>query len=300
VNATSQREIPSMIPPGSPPRLAVTRDETVRVTVTRHLPEYAMEAAGLGMFMISACLFTALLWHPQSPVSQAVPSLGVRRVLMGAAMGATAFLLITSRWGKRSGAHFNPAVTLTFLRLHKVRPSDAFSYVLAQFAGGALGVMAAAIVLGGALSHEAVRYAVTAPGEPGVAAAFLAEVAITFVLMTVVLHATNSARLMPWTPTLVGFLVAGYIAMESPISGMSMNPARSTASALAAAYFHALWIYFTAPLLGMLAAAELFLRLRRGGRPLCAKLHHANRERCIFRCGYAQPLPATQPQGESK
>lgn len=256
-----------------------------------HLPEYAIEAAGLGLFMVSACVFTALLWHPASPVSQAIPNVAIRRALMGVAMGATAFLLIISHWGKRSGAHFNPAVTLTFLRLHKVQPTDALFYVISQFLGGALGVVMAALLLRGALAHAAVRYAVTAPGKQGFAAAFIAEVVITFILMTTVLFTTNSTRLMPFTPWFAAGLAAVYIALESPISGMSMNPARSTASALAAHYFHGLWIYFTAPLLGMMAAAELFLRLRRGRNPICAKLHHANNERCIFRCGYVQSHP---------
>ena len=67
-----------------------------------------------------------------------------------------------------------------------------------------------------------------------------------------------------------------------PLSGMSTNPARTFGSAVHANDWHALWIYFIAPSLGMLAAGELFLRVRGGAAPYCAKLHHANRERCIF------------------
>ena len=59
---------------------------------------------------------------------------------MGTAMAATAIALIYSPWGRRSGAHFNPAVTLTFLRLGKVAPRDFVGYTLAQFVGGAAGV----------------------------------------------------------------------------------------------------------------------------------------------------------------
>ena len=61
---------------------------------------------------------------------------------MGAIMGLTAIGLIYSPWGQQSGAHLNPAVTLTFWRLGKVATWDALFYVLAQFAGGALGVLA--------------------------------------------------------------------------------------------------------------------------------------------------------------
>ena len=81
---------------------------------SRHWPEYLMEAALLGLFMISACAFTVLLEFPGSPVRQAVPDPGIRRFLTGLAMGTTAIALIYSPWGKQSGAHFNPAMTLTF------------------------------------------------------------------------------------------------------------------------------------------------------------------------------------------
>ena len=85
-----------------------------------HWPEYLCEAAELGLFMISAGLFTILLHHPSSPVLNFIPSEFTRRMLTGIAMGSTAIALVFSPLGKRSGAHFNPAVTLTFWRLGKV------------------------------------------------------------------------------------------------------------------------------------------------------------------------------------
>src|SRR5437870_1054639 len=100
-----------------------------------HWPEYLCEAAELGLFMISAGLFTILLWHPSSPVPGIIPSETARRMLTGIAMGSTAIALIFSPLGKRSGAHFNPAVTLTFWRLGKVKNWDAMFYIIAQFVG---------------------------------------------------------------------------------------------------------------------------------------------------------------------
>jgi len=82
-------------------------------------------------------------------------------------------------------------------------------------------------------------------------------------------------------------LVAVYITFEAPISGMSMNPARTFGSAYWAHAWTALWIYFTAPPLGMLLAAELYLRIRGAHRVFCAKLHHHNSARCIFRCNFS-------------
>lgn len=251
-----------------------------------HWPEYLSEAAGLGAFMVSACAFASLLYHPSSPVVQGLASESARRVLMGAAMGLTNVLLVYSPWGMRSGAHNNPAVTLTFYRLGKVKGADALFYLLAQFAGGVAGVLMAALVFGERLADAKVNYVVTVPGSFGVAAAFAAEVFISFGLMSVVLRASNHARLARWTGLLAGLLVALYISVESPVSGMSMNPARTFGSAMSAQVWTALWVYFTAPLAGMLLAAEVFART--GARAACAKLYHHNRQRCIFNCEFGK------------
>ncbi len=260
----------------------------------RHWPEYAIEAFLLGAFMVSALGFTLLLEHPASPVRAALPEALLRRALMGCAMGATAIALVYSPWGQRSGAHFNPAFTLAFYRLGKIEPADAVGYVLAQFAGGALGVLALAALLGAFLTHPAVNYAVTVPGMAGQLAAFAAELAISFGTMLTVLIVSNHARLARFTPLFVGALVASWITLEAPISGMSMNPARSLGSAAGASLFSSLWIYFTAPPLGMLLAAELFVRVRGIREVHCAKLHHQNEKRCIFRCGYSMPAAAQE------
>ena len=253
----------------------------------RHWPEYLMEAAGLGLFMLSACLFTTFVEHPASPVRQAIATPILRRVLMGLAMGLTAVSIVYSRWGQQSGAHLNPAVTLTFLRLGKVSRWDAGFYVLAQLVGGAAGVAVAGLALGGLLDDPAVNHAATQPGMPGVLVAFVAETVISFVLMAVVLTASNAAPLAPFTGLFAGALVAMYITLEAPLSGMSMNPARTLASALSAHVWRALWLYFVAPPLGMLLAAEAYRRVAGPDGVICAKLHHTHRRRCIFKCGYA-------------
>ena len=247
-----------------------------------HWPEYAIEAGLLGLFMISACGFTVLLEHPQSPPHLAIPDPTLRRVLMGLAMGSTAIGLIYSPWGKRSGAHFNPATTLTFFRLGRVPRRDAVAYIGAQFLGGALGVLVASQALGGLIADHATRFAATLPGPDGVIAAFPAEVVITFVLMSVILRVSNHPTRAHLTGLCAGALVALYIAVEAPLSGMSMNPARTLASALFTRDWTALWVYFTAPLVGMLLAAELYVRRRGNAAVFCAKLHHQNEQRCIF------------------
>jgi aquaporin Z len=246
----------------------------------RHWPEYLIEAALLGAFMMAACALGVVFEYPGSGVHLAVPDPRVRRALFGVGMGLTAIALIYSRWGKRSGAHMNPSVTLAFLSLGRVKGPDAAFYVAAQVLGAIAGVLVSWGVFGTRLSHPSVDFVTTRPGDPGPAVAFLAELVISFVLMAVVLAASASrhARL---TGLYAGILVFVYITFEAPLSGMSMNPARSFSSALAARDPVALWIYFVAPPLGMLLAAAVFRRRRVAG---CAKLDHPPDAPCIF-CG---------------
>jgi aquaporin Z len=256
--------------------------------LARHWPEYLMEAAGLGFFMVSACIFGTLLEHPGSPVRNAIDDPLVRRALMGGIMGLTAIAIIYSPWGKQSGAHLNPAVTLAFLRLGKIAAADAAFYILAQFAGGIAGVALVAGAAGRWLADPAVNYVVTVPGAGGAALAFLAEAAISCGLMLAVLGFSNRKTIARYAGVVAGLLVAIYITIEAPISGMSMNPARTFGSAAVADYWTALWIYFTAPPLGMLVAAEWRARRHGLATVLCAKLHHDNHKRCIFHCRWGE------------
>jgi aquaporin Z len=200
-------------------------------------------------------------------------------------MGLTAIGIIYSPWGQQSGAHLNPAVTLAFFRLGKIEPWDAAFYALAQFAGGIGGVTLAVVTFGAALRHPSVHYVATTPGAGGAWVALGAEAAISLGLMTTVLLVSNTPALARFTGLFAGTLVALYITAVAPISGMSMNPARTTASAVPAHMWTALWIYFIGPPLGMLLATELYRRVLEAP-VFCAKLHHQNTRRCIFRCAY--------------
>lgn len=256
-----------------------------------HWLEYAIEALCLALFMLSAAAFASLLRHPASALASSVASLmppPLQRLPMGIAMGATAAAIIYSPLGRRSGAHMNPAVTLTFLRLGKVHPLDAAAYIAAQFIGGAVGILAATRLLRGLPAHPAINYVATVPGVPGPAVAFAAEAVISFGMMLMVLATSNAPRLARFTGAFAGVLIAVYITFEDPLSGMSMNPARTLGPALLAHTARSIWIYFTAPLLGMLLAAELYLRTVGAHRVRCAKLHHPKGGPCIFRCRFME------------
>ncbi len=221
-----------------------------------HYPLYLYEAAELAAFMIAACLATALLfgssYAPRNPWAA--------RALMGLAMGSTAIGIIKSPWGKASGAQFNPAITVTFYRLGKIDPYDAAFYIISHFAGGIGGVLISALLLGPRIATPKVDYAVTVPGFGGPAAAFAAETFMAALLMAVVLYTSNRPRLASWTTWLVGLLIANYILFFAPVSGFSINPARTVGSAVPAHVYTSLWIYFTAPLVGMVGMAEVFVR----------------------------------------
>ena len=141
------------------------RPTTALESLRSHWPEYLMEGALLGLFMHVGVGVRLPHPSPRPPVRQTVDSGGARRLLMGAAMGLISIALVHSPWGKRSGAHLNPSLTLAFLRLGKIDPWDAAFYALAQFAGGVTGLALAALAPGGLLAGPPIRWIATLPGR---------------------------------------------------------------------------------------------------------------------------------------
>jgi aquaporin Z len=263
----------------------MTETLRVRAALRSHWPEYLIEAWALGTFMIAAGAATILFEYPGSPVST-IGDQVLRRALIGVLMGATAVALIYSPWGRRSGAHLNPAVTLAFLSLGRVARWDALCYAIAQCVGGLLGVLALRCLFGAAFAQPPVQFIATLPGPAGVGIAFAAELSISFLLMLSILAVMSQARLAPYTGLVAGVLVACFITLEAPLSGMSINPARTFASALPSGIWDAFWVYCSAPLLGMWLATRAYLALGASRAAGCAKLRHTLDEPCIH-CGYA-------------
>jgi len=229
----------------------------------KHWPHYLIEAALPGMFMVSACAFCALLEHPHSPARHAIASPIVRRLLMGITMGLTAVGIVYSPWGRQSGAHMNPSVTLTFLRLQKIGPWDAAFYIAAQFLGAWIGVILTFALLGAPLADPAVQFVVTVPGERGASVALAAEFVMSFAMMAIVLLFSSSDRLARYTGVAVGIALIVFVTIGAPLSGMSINPARTFGSSTVSGVWTAFWVYVIAPPAGMLAAAEVYVRARR-------------------------------------
>ncbi len=223
-------------------------------TFKSNWPNYLIEAWALGMFMLSATVFAGLLQLPGLPLRGAIPDPLVRRWLMGCAMGLTAIGLIYSAWGKRSGAHMNPALTLTFWYLKKIRGADAAWYILFQALGGAAMMLLLKAFFPAFTGSPEVNYVQTQPGMAGVGAAFVAEFIISYILLLAVLYSSNFERTARFTGVFAGLLLMLYITVEDPFSGVSMNPARTLASAVAAGNYAHFWLYLTAPVLGMFGA----------------------------------------------
>ncbi len=226
----------------------------------RRAAAYLLEAGGLAFFVTAASVGTVLLEYPGSPVHAAMDSRVLRRVALGVVMGLVVVVL-TAVAGPRSGAHINPAVTWAFWRHGKIGAWDAVGYTAAQCAGAVGAALAMRTALGSSFSHPTVDFVVTKPGPGGPGVAFAAEFAISFAFMLTLLVATECRRLEHAVGWIAGALLAVYIAVETPLSGMSLNPARSLGSAVAAPASPALWLYAVAPTLAMLAAVEVYGRL---------------------------------------
>lgn len=230
---------------------------------------YLIEAWALGVFMISASLVVIFIEHPDFPIRTLIPSDFSRRVLIGAAMGTTAILLIYSKWGKLSGAHMNPAVTLAQFQLDRITKQDAIWYIIFQFLGGICGVAFIKLLLPTLIAAPSVNYVVTSPQASmyGVLIAFFAETLMAFLMLTMVLTVSNKLKIAKYTGYFVGITVMLFITFEAPISGMSINPARTLSSAFWANNWTAIWLYFVAPISGMQTAAWLYrkgYRLKKG------------------------------------
>jgi len=265
---------------------ALAPSASITDAAASHWKEYVMEATEIGALMLSTCIWGTLVYSNESPFKSLALSAVSKSTVMGIAIAVTTFMIIRSPFGRRSGAHMNPSVTLTFLWLGRVHRWDAAWYIVAHFIGAIAGVLAARQILGLRLSGPSVQYMVTVPGEHGNAITFLGEFLLAGMLMATVLYSSNHRRLVRFTPPLVAILTIFFFVLSPSKSGFSVNPARTFSSALFAANWEGMWIYFAAPCLGMLSAAAIYVKTIGWNRVYCAKVFHDTRSVCPFRCQF--------------
>jgi aquaporin Z len=241
------------------------------------------EAIGTALLVAVGLSIVILDFGHGSPVLRFIPSAGWRRLVTGFLFGSTGALIALSPLGKESGAHINPAVTLSFWLTGKLKTGHALGYVIAQLAGAVAG---AAPLLAWREMGRSVGYGATLAGAGyGAAWALLGETATTFALIFGLFFFLQHRRLRTFAPALFPFLYAIMVFVEAPVSGTSTNPARSLGPAVISGDWQGWWLYWLGPMLGTLLAVAVYrLNWRRWSTIEVAKLHHFEHDRYgIFR-----------------
>jgi aquaporin Z len=249
-----------------------------------HWRIWAAEGAATALLVAAIVLAAALTLGRGLAVADALPGRGARFLALGLIVAPVVALISVSPLGRLSGAHTNPAVTLGFWMLGRVSRQDLAGYVLAQFTGGLAGAALARAVLpaetaasiGGAVTHPAV----SAPS------AFALELGMTAALVLLIFAFVSDERLARRTPLAIMPLLATLIWLGSPLTGASLNPARSAGPALVSGDLADLWIYLVAPSAGALLMAAVW---RLGPiQPKTAKVFHDS----AYPCSLASEMPA--------
>ena len=164
--------------------------------------------------------------------------------------------------GHLSGAHINPAVTIAFTLSRHFPGRDALAYIAAQLVGASAG----ALVLLAVWPDQPGELGATVPSV-GAGSAFIYELVLTAFLMFVIMAVATDTRAVGAAAAIA---IGGTVALDAlfggPVTGASMNPARSFGPALASGEWTDFWIYVAAPLLGAALGAFAY-QLVRGDRP---------------------------------
>lgn len=257
-----------------------------------HWPEYGAELLGTAFLVFAGVSAVVFDFGAGSPLAHVLPDPGIRRLITGLLFAGSGALIAISPLGKLSGGHINPVVSLAFWVQGKMHHLDLGGYMLGQLLGAIIGSLLVVLVWGG---HAAsVGYGTTVPGAIyPLWMVFLAEVSLTFLLVFSIFIFVSSHRLMRWTPLMVWILVAVMVWVEAPISGTSLNPARSFGPALVSWSWNYHWLYWVAPPLGALLAVGAFRLLMVDERDvLTGKLFHVSHYRSVFMNVSAPHMPA--------
>lgn len=165
-------------------------------------------------------------------------------------------------FGHVSGAHFNPAVTISFAMMGEFDKKDLFKYILSQILGAILACLFLALLfLEEAKSVKELAYYGSTIPRGSWYQSFGFEFILTFILMLVIYgSAVHGKAVKSFAGLAIGFTVGLEAMFAGPICGASMNPARSIGPALVSGNFESLWLYIIAPILGAFIAGFIFVK----------------------------------------
>jgi aquaporin Z len=263
-----------------------------------HWPEYGAEFLGTAFMVFAGLSAVVFDFGKGLPPAQLLPDMGLRRLITGLLFAGSGSLVAISPFGKLSGAHINPSVSLAFWAHGKMHHHDVFGYIFGQFLGAIAGEALLVAVWGP--YARSVLDGMTLPGTGyPLWLVFVAEMSCTGLLVLGIFLFVSSTHLMRWTPLMTWLLVAAMVWLEAPISGTSLNPARSLGPALFAWIWRAQWLYWIAPPLGALLAVGVYRLLTwRKLDVRTGKLFHAPQYRSVFRQVSAPHKPAQGPLRE--
>ena len=245
--------------------------------------EYFAESLGTALMIFIGLSAVVFNLGQDLPMERLLPNRSLRLLLTGIIFAGSGSLVAISPLGKLSGGHINPSVSLAFWLQGKMHGHDFACYVIAQFIGAIAGEFL--LIFLWQDYAQSVNNGMTLPGENyALWYVFLAEILITFLLVLLILIFVSTKALMRWTPLMTWIVIALMVWLESPISGTSLNPARSLAPALFSNIWRAQWLYAIAPPLGAVAGVMGFSLVTFGERKiLTGKLFHVPHYRCIFK-----------------
>jgi aquaporin Z len=254
-----------------------------------HWRIWAAELAATALLVFAGLSVVCFVFGRGSPVAAVLPSHSLQFLVIGFLFSGINSLLAVSPFGRLSGAHLNPAVTLSFRVLGRVSAHDVAGYLVAQILGALVGATLLRLVWRGVA--DSIDGGATVPTVSLPAAVGL-EAAMTALLMLVILFFVSSAQLARWTPLAIWPVIALLVWVGAPSTGTSLNPVRSAGPALVfGESLDVLWLYLLAPTAGAVAVALAWRRRHPGAQPKTAKLFHDAR----YTCSLASELPARAP-----
>jgi aquaporin Z len=217
---------------------------------------FISEAIGTALLLFGGLSFVIFNWGEGSVVAKLIPSILARTILTGFMFGCVGCLVSLSPVGKTSGAHINPAVSVAFWLRGKMKTNVMIGYILSQMLGAAIGCWPLLFIWGD--QGRSIQYGITLPGETGVGRAFISEILATSCLIFYLYIFIGRRNLRDYTPYGIPILYSILNIFFAAPSGDSTNPARSFGPAVITVNFTHYWLYWVAPIIGVILITALF------------------------------------------